>query len=174
MLEKSACNGAAACFRHRRQRIGRSSYHSRRSARPPSNTVLKSEREDQLKPVLKLLSRWLLATLFVVAGVLHFVRADVFAGIVPPYLPMPKMLVYISGVFEIIGGIGLLIPKFRSTARWGLILLLIAVFPANLYMATDPDAFVAAGIPLWALYLRLPLQGVLILWVWWSGKTATK
>ena len=125
-----------------------------------------------MKSALKLLSRLLLATLFVVAGILHFVRTDVFASIVPPYLPAPNLLVYLSGVFEIVGGLGLLIPKFRRIASWGLILLLIAVFPANLYMATDPDAFVEAGVPLWALYLRLPLQGVLILWVWQSGKTA--
>ena len=118
-----------------------------------------------MKPAIKLLSRLLLATLFIVAGILHFVRTDIFASIVPPYLPAPKMLVYISGVFEIIGGLGLLIPQTRRMACWGLILLLIAVFPANLYMATDPEKFVDAGIPLWAIYLRLPFQGVLILWV---------
>ena len=114
---------------------------------------------------MKLLSRWLLAALFITAGVLHFVRTDVFVSIVPPYLPTPELLVYISGAFEIIGGLGLLIPKFRRMACWGLILLLIAVFPANVYMATDPDKFVNAGIPLWAIYLRLPFQGVLMLWV---------
>ena len=121
-----------------------------------------------MNAALKLISRWLLATLFIVAGILHFVRTDVFAAIVPPYLPAPELLVYVSGAFETIGGFGLLIPKFRQMACWGLILLLIAVFPANLYMATDPKAFVDAGIPLWALYLRLPLQVVLILWVWQS------
>ena len=118
-----------------------------------------------------MLSRWLLATLFIVAGILHFVRAEVFADIVPPYLPAPYLLVYISGLFEFIGGLGLLLPKFRRLASWGLILLLVAVFPANLYMATDSQAFVDAGIPLWAIYLRLPFQAVLMLWVWWSART---
>ena len=125
-----------------------------------------------LNHILKLISRWLLATLFIVAGVLHFVRVEAFAGIVPPYLPTPYLLVYVSGVFEIFGGLGLLIPRLRQRASWGLILLLFAVFPANIYMATDSETFVNAGIPLWALYLRLPLQVLLILWVWWSGKSA--
>ena len=144
-----------------------------------SNELLRSlnhnrESEHQLKPALKLISLWLLAGLFVTAGVLHFVRTDVFVGIVPPYLPAPKLLVYLSGAFEIIGGLGLLIPKFRRVACWGLILLLIAVFPANVFMATDPDRFVNAGIPLWAIYLRLPFQGVLVLWVASILKTARR
>ena len=122
-----------------------------------------------MNQVLRMISRWLLATLFIVAGVLHFVRVEAFVNIVPPYLPAPILLVYISGVFEIMGGLGLLIPNFRKLASWGLILLLIAVFPANLYMATDSQAFVDKGIPLWALYWRLPIQALLILWVWWSG-----
>ena len=120
--------------------------------------------------ILKTVSLWLLAALFITAGILHFARADAFTSIVPTYLPAPKLLVYISGVFELAGGIGLLIPKFRPIAGWGLILLLIAVFPANIDMAVDPERFVSRGIPLWALYLRLPLQGVLMLWVWWCSR----
>ena len=114
----------------------------------------------------------LVASCFVIVGIRHFTSPSFFEAIVPPYLPSPRSLVYLSGVFEVAGGIGILIPKLRQTARWGLIALLIAVFPANLHMAIHPDAFVDTGIPLWGLYLRLPLQAVLIVWVYWSGRAA--
>ena len=77
------------------------------------------------------------------------------------------MLVYISGFFEVLGGAGVLVPRFRKAAGWGLIALLVAVFPANLYMVTASEQFTQQGVPLWALYLRLPLQLVLIAWVYW-------
>ncbi len=86
----------------------------------------------------------------------------------PPYLPAPLALVYLSGAFEVLGGVGLLMPRFRRAAGWGLIALLVAVFPANLYMVTASGPFTAQGIPLWALYARLPLQLVLIAWVYWT------
>jgi len=114
----------------------------------------------------------LVASCFIIVGIKHFTSPSFFEAIVPPYLPSPRSLVYLSGVFEVAGGIGILIPKLRQTARWGLIALLIAVFPANLHMAIHPDAFVDAGIPLWGLYLRLPLQAVLVAWVAWSGRPA--
>lgn len=118
------------------------------------------------------LSRILLASLFIYAGVKHFANAEMFASTVPPYLGFPFALVYVSGVFEVIGGIGMLIPNVRHYASWLLMALLIAVFPANIYMATDPQRFIEMGIPLWALYFRLPLQFALILWVWWCGLTS--
>ena len=85
----------------------------------------------------------------------------------PPYLPAPLALVYVSGVFEVLGGVGVLLPRYRKVAGWGLIALLIAVFPANLYIVTASEPFTARGIPLWILYARLPLQLVLIAWVYW-------
>ena len=85
----------------------------------------------------------------------------------PPYLPRPLALVYVSGVFEVLGGVGVLLPRYRKAAGWGLIALLVAVFPANLYMVTASELFTPQGIPLWALWARLPLQLVLIAWVYW-------
>jgi uncharacterized membrane protein len=100
----------------------------------------------------------------VVAGTLHFVRPRAYLAIMPPYLPAPLLLVYVSGVAEIGLGAGLLIPSLQKWAAWGLIALLIAVFPANIYMYQRGSA--AFGIPDWALLARLPLQLVLIAWAY--------
>jgi len=114
--------------------------------------------------------RIILALLFSAAGALHFVIPGRYAAIVPAYLPAHLELVYISGFFEILGGIGLLAPTdfhgfpARSVAAWGLVALLIAVFPANVDMAIHHAKF--ATIPVWALWLRLPLQLPLIWWAW--------
>lgn len=107
-----------------------------------------------------------IASIFIAAGIAHFVWPGVFVRIVPPYLPYPEALVYISGAFELLGGIGVLVPSVRIYAGWGLILLLLAVFPANIHMALHPDAF--PRIPAWTLWARLPLQFVLIAWVYVS------
>jgi uncharacterized membrane protein len=113
----------------------------------------------------------LLASLFfVVAGVSHFTNPDFFVSIVPPWLPAHLELVYVSGVFEILGGLGVLLPATRRLAGLGLLALLVAVYPANVHMAVNPEPFVAQGTPLWALYLRLPLQFVFIAWVWWATR----
>jgi uncharacterized membrane protein len=124
------------------------------------------------RSAVQAVSLLVLASSFILVGIRHFTNPAFFDAIVPPYLPSPRSLVYLSGVFEVAGGVGILIPGLRQTARWGLVALLIAVFPANLHMAIHPAAFVDAGIPLWALYLRLPLQAVLIAWVYWSGRPA--
>ena len=106
-----------------------------------------------------------LAVLFVGAGVMHFVRPRGFVEIVPPALPQPEALVAISGVAEILGGLGLLFRRTRRAAAWGLLALLVAVFPANAYMAVAAERF-AHLAPAWALWARLPLQPLLMLWVW--------
>jgi uncharacterized membrane protein len=113
--------------------------------------------------------RLLLALLFLTAGILHFAIADRFAQVVPPYLPHPFALVYVSGVCEILGGVGVLIPAWRRVAGWGLIALLVAVFPANLSMALGEVKVQSLEIPAWVLWVRLPFQGVLIAWVWWCS-----
>jgi uncharacterized membrane protein len=101
-------------------------------------------------------------------GVFHFARPQTFVGIVPRYLAAPLALVYISGFFEILGGIGLLIPETRPWAAWGLIVLYIAVFPANIYMLTDNISLnPEKPIPRWALWARLPFQFVFIAWAYW-------
>ncbi len=106
----------------------------------------------------------LLAGGFVAAGANHFLRPDAYVRIVPPYLPAPRLLVYLSGAFEVLGGLGVLPRRTRSAAGWGLVLLLVAVFPANLHMALHAERF--APIPAWALYARLPLQLALIVWAY--------
>lgn len=118
---------------------------------------------------MKLLSLVLIAAVFVTAGVFYFIRPGLFARIVPPFLPFPLALVYLSGAAEILGGIGVLIPHLRTLAGVWLIALLIAVFSANLYMALSPERAGLGIAPAW-LWLRLPLQLVLIAWVWWATR----
>ena len=105
---------------------------------------------------------------FFLGGIAHFVFTNLETQIVPPYLPEPRLLVLISGVFELLGAIGILIPRTRRLAGWGLILLTIAVTPANVYMWQNAAQF--PDIPYWLLTLRLPLQLVLIYIIWWSTK----
>jgi len=101
----------------------------------------------------------------VLAGAAHFAWPATYERIVPDYLPVHRTLVLVSGVFEILGGIGALFAGTRRAAGWGLIALLIAVFPANIHMATHASAF--AGLaPAWVLYARLPLQFLMIAWVY--------
>jgi uncharacterized membrane protein len=106
--------------------------------------------------------RILLAALFMVAGVLHFVFTPAYVRIMPPYLPSPVLLVQISGIAEVLGGIGLLLPQTRQAAAWGIIALLLAVWPANIHMAMNHSP----SMPAWALWARVPLQLPLIWWAW--------
>ena len=110
------------------------------------------------------LSRVALGLLFVGAGVTHFVFPRAFVSIVPDYLPSPRTLVVLSGAAEVAGGLGLFFPRARRPAAWVLVALLIAVFPANLWMAQHPERF--RPLPAWQLWARLPLQVPLIVWAW--------
>jgi uncharacterized membrane protein len=110
--------------------------------------------------------RVLLAALFVGSGTLHFLSPAPFMKIMPPYLPHPLGLLHISGVAEIAGGIGLLLPQTRRAAASGLVALLVAVWPANVYMATAHVDFPGVLGESWAQWLRVPLQIPLILWAW--------
>lgn len=110
--------------------------------------------------------RIILAILFILAGGLHFRIPLLYLKIMPPYLPAPLLLIYISGAAEILGGIGLLIPVTRHAAAWGLVALLIAVMPANIYMATSHIPFPGVMGQSWAQWARLPLQLPLIYWAW--------
>jgi uncharacterized membrane protein len=113
-----------------------------------------------------MIGRVLLAVLFLLAGSLHFLAPQIYLRIVPPYLPAPLALVYLSGAAEMLGGAGLLIPSTRQAAAWGLIALLIAVLPANIYMATAHLAAPGITGQSWAQWLRIPLQLPLIYWAW--------
>jgi uncharacterized membrane protein len=110
-------------------------------------------------------SRVAASAVFLTSGTLHFVRPQLFRAIVPPALPYPGALVALSGAAELAGAIGLWVPRTRRAAAFGLVALLFAVFPANVYMAVERERF-AAVAPGWLLYARLPLQAVLIVWVW--------
>ena len=120
---------------------------------------------------LKLVMTWLLGILFVLGGANHFYHTDFYVRIMPPYLPWHRELVYLSGVFEVLLGALLLVPRFTTPAAWGLSALLIAVFPANLHMALHPEQYPEFG--LLGLWLRLPLQGVLIAWAYWLTRRNT-
>ena len=110
-------------------------------------------------------SRGLLAALFIGSGVNHFLQRRFYEMIVPPSLQdRAKQVVDVSGVAEIAGGVGVLLPRTRRLSGVGLIALLAAVFPANLYMARSPERF--HKVPRWALYARLPLQPLMMLWAW--------
>ncbi len=114
--------------------------------------------------------RILLAILFIVAGALHFVIPEFYLKIMPPYLPFHLELVYFSGFFEILGGIGVLIPRVRTLAGYSLILLLTLVFPANVYMLFNNVEQEGWTLFSFLLVLRLPLQLILIWWVRWCTK----
>jgi uncharacterized membrane protein len=111
--------------------------------------------------------RGILAVCIIIVGITHFIRPEQYARIVPPQLPYPVELVYISGFFEILGGIGLMIPFVSVAAAWGLIALFIAVFPANINMAVNNIPI--EGIPHNQIlyWVRLPFQAVLIAWAYW-------
>ena len=118
-------------------------------------------------PAVHTVALLLLGFFFIAAGINHFVHPAVYIRIVPPWLPAPALLVQVSGICEILGGIGVLLPKTRRLSGIGLVALLVAVFPANVQMALHPQSYADIATPL-ALYIRLPLQLVLIAWVWWT------
>jgi uncharacterized membrane protein len=111
-------------------------------------------------------SLYVLAALFVGAGLLHFLKPAPYLRIMPPWLPAPRLLVALSGAAEVAGGLGLLLPATRRAAAWGLLALLVAVFPANVYML---QIHAQLHLPAWALWARLPLQPLLLWWVWRVG-----
>ncbi|WP_013324852.1 DoxX family protein [Gloeothece verrucosa] len=118
--------------------------------------------------------RGIFAVCLMIVGTTHFIRPDQYARIIPPQLPEPFTLVYLSGIFEILGGIGLLIPFISVFAAWGLIALFIAVFPANINQALH--SIPIEGIPHHPLlyWFRLPFQAVLIAWAWWYTQKPEK
>lgn len=104
---------------------------------------------------------------FFLGGIAHFAATDAEMRIMPPYIPSPRMMVWVSGVCELLGAFGLLLPKTRRAAGIGLFALTIAVTPANIYMLQHAEIF---HIPYWVLVARLPLQvGLLALIAWSSG-----
>lgn len=104
---------------------------------------------------------YVLGIAYIIAGLNHFIHPAFYDKMIESFLPQPHLITLISGVVEIICGTGFLIPQTRKMAAWATVILLIAIFPANINMALHPEAF---DFPQYALYLRLPLQFVLI-WI---------
>jgi uncharacterized membrane protein len=131
-----------------------------------------AERSDGTLARYKRPLLYVMGPLYVVAGVLHFLVPETYAGVIPPAFPEPIALAYLSGLAEIALGLGVLVPRTRRLSAWGLVALLLAIFPANVYMATSDivvgqvtgSTRVLARLAVWA---RLPLQAVLVLWAWW-------
>jgi len=114
---------------------------------------------------VKAVMKYLLCILFVFTGVMHFVNPPFYLRIMPPYLPWHLFLVYLSGVCEFALGILLIIPKYTRLAAWGLVALLVAVYPANIHMALNQHLY--PEVPPLFHWIRLPLQFILIAWAWW-------
>lgn len=124
-----------------------------------------------INPVLSARDNARLATglSFIFIGATHFLMPEKYLEMMPPFVPEPRLMIYISGFFEILGGIGLLVPQTKRWATYGLTALLLAVFPANIYVAVNNvqlGGFMNYPIYQW---LRLPLQFALIGWVWFVG-----
>lgn len=115
--------------------------------------------------IVKTALLWVLAIFFVFAGINHFRTPDFYLRMMPPYIPWHQACVEVSGVAEIALGLLVLYPRMRRVAGWGIIALLVAVFPANLYMFQHPDLF--SNFSSTALAMRLPFQAVFIAWTWW-------
>jgi uncharacterized membrane protein len=126
-----------------------------------------------INPVASIKSNARIATglTFIFIGATHFLMPEKYLEMMPPFIPAPLTIIYISGFFEILGGVGLILPWTKLTAAFGLIALLLAVFPANIYVAINNvqlGGFMSEPFYQW---LRLPLQFVLIGWVWFVSKT---
>jgi uncharacterized membrane protein len=106
---------------------------------------------------------------FFIGGVAHFVATDLEMTIMPPYIPWPRATVLVSGAFELLGALGLLIRRLRAAAGGGLFLLTLAVTPANVYMLEHADLF---KVPYWLLVVRLPVQAALLAVIAWSSGAA--
>jgi len=120
--------------------------------------------------------RWALTVVMVVAGANHFINPPPYLGMMPVELPLSTHLplVYISGVLEILGGLGLILPATRRFSAYGLIALFLAVFPANINMALNDLPLGEDRVPSWALWARLPLQALFILWAYAVARRAPR
>jgi len=121
-----------------------------------------------------MISRWLLALFFIVAGAMHFISPQAYMSVMPPWLGWHAALVLISGIAECAGGIGVLWRPTRRYAGWGLLALCVAVLPANVQMLVDAVAQDRAAWIIMLLVLRLPLQLLLMRWVWLAAQLAAE
>ena len=120
-------------------------------------------------PTVKNIARWIFAVSYTGAGFMHFIQPEFYLRIMPPYFPEPLLLIYLTGVLEILAGVGILVPQTRKIASWGTIFMLIAFLPVHVYMLQNAELFADLG-PKIGLWLRFPIQAGLILWAWWAGR----
>jgi uncharacterized membrane protein len=120
----------------------------------------------------ELVSLSVMSVFYVFAGIMHFVRPAFYLAMMPPFLPAHLFLVYLSGVAEVVLGLALWPPALRRWAAYGIVALLIAVFPANVYMWLADVPVDGQRVPWWGHAIRLPLQGVLIAWAVWQARRA--
>lgn len=116
--------------------------------------------------------QWIAALLFTVAGLGHFLSPESLIRFIPPYLPDPATLVLLSGIAEVAGGMGLLLPRFRRIAAWGLAAMLISFLPANIYMAAHPAEAGLASVPTVVFWARIALLPVMIWCLLWCSRPA--
>jgi uncharacterized membrane protein len=115
----------------------------------------------------KRVALFVLAVFYIAAGVNHFANPDFYVRIMPPYFPAKLQLVHLTGVLEILAGAGVLVRRTRRLAGYGIIALLIAFLPVHVHMAMHPENYAHMASP-WALYARLPLQAILMVWAYWA------
>lgn len=116
--------------------------------------------------MLRTVSLWVLAAFYIAGGMNHFLNPGPYLRMMPGYLPWHHELVAVSGMAEVLGGLGILVPKLRVAAGWALIALLVAVFPANLHVALH--GWEGVALPQWVLWARLPFQALFVAWVYWT------
>jgi len=119
---------------------------------------------------IRKLTRPLIALSFISVGVAHFRDPALFVHIMPPVLPWHEELVLLSGFFEVLGGVGLMVPRLRRVAAWGLLALLIAVYPANIHMLVNDVYLPDMPKERWLLWARMPMQLVFAAGVAWAGE----
>ena len=124
---------------------------------------------------LKTILLWVMGIFYLVAGSNHFRDPGFYLPMMPSYLPLHLQLIYLSGLAEVVLGVAVLVPRLRQVAAWGIILLLIAIFPANVHIALHnvPLGGASEGAGIWN-WVRLPFQGVLIAWAWWYTRDAPR
>ncbi len=120
--------------------------------------------------IIKLITIYVLALLYISVGFKHFTDTNFFMAIMPQYLPFHRELIYISGFFEILFGLMLIFKKYRFYAGWGLVILLVLIFPANIYLAQNIDSQELLGISQEDAIIRMPFQLPLILLAYWHTK----
>lgn len=122
--------------------------------------------------MMKRVSLYVFALFYIGAGINHFLSTEFYETLMPPYLPLHRELVYLSGIIEIALGILVLSPEFRVRAAWAVIVMLFAFMPVHIHMVMHPELYPA--VPEIGLWLRLPMQALFMLWAWWYTRPDPK